>query len=91
MLAPVASGFEVEWLKLLRHAPLPALAERYTLIVAPSSSPYNLINFVFPGLSGRLVASNLVGPPSRQRSLTETDLRTSSLVGPESAQTCQRF
>src|SRR5207249_956304 len=41
-------GFEVEWLKLLRHAPLPALAERYTLIVAPSSSPYNLINFVFP-------------------------------------------
>jgi glycosyltransferase involved in cell wall biosynthesis len=41
-------GFEVEWMKLLRHAPLREFAERYTLVVAPSSSPYNLINFVFP-------------------------------------------
>jgi glycosyltransferase involved in cell wall biosynthesis len=41
-------GFEVEWMRLLRHAPLREFAEQYTLIVAPSSSPYNLINFVFP-------------------------------------------
>jgi glycosyltransferase involved in cell wall biosynthesis len=41
-------GFEVEWMRLLRHAPLGEFAERYTLIVAPSSSPYNLINCIFP-------------------------------------------
>jgi glycosyltransferase involved in cell wall biosynthesis len=41
-------GFEVEWMRLLRHAPLQAFAERYTLIVAPSSSPHNFINFIFP-------------------------------------------
>jgi glycosyltransferase involved in cell wall biosynthesis len=41
-------GFEHEWMRLLRHAPLAAFAERYTLILAPSSSPYNLINCVAP-------------------------------------------
>lgn len=41
-------GFEVEWMRLLCHARLREFAERYTLIVAPSSSPYNLINFIFP-------------------------------------------
>ncbi len=41
-------GFETQWMHLLRHAPLREFAERYTLIVAPSSSPYNLINFIFP-------------------------------------------
>jgi glycosyltransferase involved in cell wall biosynthesis len=43
-------GFEVEWLRLLRHAPLRPFADRYTLIVAPSSNPYNLINCIFPAV-----------------------------------------
>jgi glycosyltransferase involved in cell wall biosynthesis len=41
-------GFEVEWMRLLRNARLREFAEHYTLIVAPSSSPHNLINFIFP-------------------------------------------
>jgi glycosyltransferase involved in cell wall biosynthesis len=42
------SAFEVEWVKLLRHADLNELAARYTLVLAPSSSPYNLANYVLP-------------------------------------------
>jgi glycosyltransferase involved in cell wall biosynthesis len=41
-------AFELEWMKLLRHAPLRDFAARYTLVVAPTSNPYNLANFVFP-------------------------------------------
>jgi glycosyltransferase involved in cell wall biosynthesis len=41
-------GFEFEWMRLLLHARVREFAERYTLIVAPSSSPYNPINFAFP-------------------------------------------
>lgn len=42
------SSFEVEWVRLLRHADLTELAARYTLVLAPSSSPYNLANYVLP-------------------------------------------
>jgi glycosyltransferase involved in cell wall biosynthesis len=42
------SVFEFEWLKLLRHCDLREFARRYTLVLAPSSSPYNLVNYVFP-------------------------------------------
>jgi hypothetical protein len=41
-------AFELEWMKFLRHVPLREFAERYTFIVAPTSNPYNLTNFVFP-------------------------------------------
>ena len=41
-------AFELEWMKFLRHAPLRDFAQRYTLIVAPTSNPYNYNNFVFP-------------------------------------------
>ena len=44
----VFTAFEFEWTKLLCHCDLKAFADRYTLVVAPSSSPYNLFNFVFP-------------------------------------------
>lgn len=39
-------SFENEWIKLL-HCDLAEFASRYTLIVSPSSSPYNLVNYVF--------------------------------------------
>jgi glycosyltransferase involved in cell wall biosynthesis len=41
-------AFESEWMKLLRHCDLRELAARYTLVLAPSSSPDNLANYVFP-------------------------------------------
>jgi glycosyltransferase involved in cell wall biosynthesis len=41
-------GFETEWLRFVHHVPLAPFAERYTLILAPSSNPYNLINCVVP-------------------------------------------
>jgi hypothetical protein len=40
-------SFEREWFKLLWHADLAALADRYWLVVAPSSSPHNVMNYVF--------------------------------------------
>jgi len=46
-------GFEIEWMRFLRQVRLPEFAERYTLIIAPSSSPYNPINFIFPAAYGR--------------------------------------
>ncbi len=42
-------SFETEWARLMRHCDLTAVASRYTLVLAPSSSPpHNLINYVFP-------------------------------------------
>jgi len=40
--------FEVEWIKLLRFVNLEEFAARYTLIVAPTSAPFNLVNYAFP-------------------------------------------
>ena len=41
--------FEMEWARLLHHCDLKAIADRYSLILGPSSSPpHNLINYVFP-------------------------------------------
>lgn len=41
-------GFEMEWAKYLRHVNLGEFARRYTLVVAPSSNPHNLVNYVLP-------------------------------------------
>jgi hypothetical protein len=41
-------SFESEWLKLLRFGLARPLADRYALVVAPSSSPHNIISYVFP-------------------------------------------
>lgn len=40
-------AFENQWIKLLTASNLREFAERYTLVIAPSSSPHNLINYVF--------------------------------------------
>ena len=40
-------SFESEWCKLLAHCDLKAFAERYRLVISPSSSPHNWINYVF--------------------------------------------
>jgi glycosyltransferase involved in cell wall biosynthesis len=41
-------SFEREWVKLLHHCDPHALAERYHVVVSPSSNPHNLVNYVFP-------------------------------------------
>lgn len=43
-------GFETEWLRFVHHVPLALFAERYTLVLAPSSNPYNLVNCVVPAV-----------------------------------------
>jgi hypothetical protein len=43
-------AFENQWIKVLRAPDLHEFARRYTLVVAPSSSPHNLVNYVFPAL-----------------------------------------
>lgn len=40
-------SFERQWIKLLRHGDLKDFASRYTLIISPSSSPHNLVNYAF--------------------------------------------
>lgn len=52
-LGPTEKGvvfvsFEREWIKLARLEKMREFAERYTLVVSPSSSPHNLINYLFP-------------------------------------------
>jgi len=41
-------SFEREWVKLLSLENLQEFAHRYTIVVAPSSSPHNLVNYAFP-------------------------------------------
>jgi glycosyltransferase involved in cell wall biosynthesis len=41
-------SFERAWVKLLVRCDLDQLARRYLLVLAPSSSPHNLPNYVFP-------------------------------------------
>jgi glycosyltransferase involved in cell wall biosynthesis len=41
-------SYEGEWIRLFHHCDVRQFARRYTLVIAPSSSPHNLINYVFP-------------------------------------------
>jgi hypothetical protein len=41
-------SFEDQWVKLLGLANLAEFAKRYTIVIGPSSSPHNLVNYVFP-------------------------------------------
>jgi glycosyltransferase involved in cell wall biosynthesis len=55
-------GFEWQWAKLLRHTNLEEFARRYTVVVAPSSSPYNIVNFLFPAIFPQPVFSLINHP-----------------------------
>jgi glycosyltransferase involved in cell wall biosynthesis len=41
-------SFENEWARLLRIRDREEFARRYTVVISPSSSPHNLVNYVFP-------------------------------------------
>jgi glycosyltransferase involved in cell wall biosynthesis len=40
-------SFEYQWFKLLHHGDLRWISDHYDLVVAPSSSPHNIVNYVF--------------------------------------------
>src|SRR5260370_13961410 len=41
-------SFEGQWVRLLNQKNLREFADRYTVVIAPSSSPHNFVNYVFP-------------------------------------------
>jgi hypothetical protein len=43
-------SFENQWVKLLQLKDLAGFARQYTLVLAPSGSPHNLISYAFPAL-----------------------------------------
>jgi glycosyltransferase involved in cell wall biosynthesis len=41
-------SFEGQWVRLLNQNKPREFADRYTVVIAPSSSPHNFVNYVFP-------------------------------------------
>jgi glycosyltransferase involved in cell wall biosynthesis len=41
-------SFEYEWFRLFKYCNLEEFSRRYTLVIAPSGDPHNIINYVFP-------------------------------------------
>jgi glycosyltransferase involved in cell wall biosynthesis len=82
-------SFEKEWFKLLAQCDLKSFQERYTLVLAPSSSPHNLANYVFansyPGKLFSLIsnASDLEILPRVAPNLVPLPLYASQWVLPE--------
>jgi glycosyltransferase involved in cell wall biosynthesis len=59
-------SFEIEWVRLLRLRDREEFARRYTVIVAPSSSPHNLVNYVFPATFGEPIFTLISNPADQQ-------------------------
>lgn len=47
------SAFESEWINFICHVDIERFASRYTLVVAPTSAPYNITNYALPRIYGR--------------------------------------
>lgn len=47
------SAFESEWINFFCHVDIERFASRYTLVVAPTSAPYNIANYALPRIYGR--------------------------------------
>lgn len=81
-------SFESQWVKLLRHANLRDFAERYDLVIAPSGSPHNLINYAFaaayPGALFTLISNggDLAALPGVSDKFVTVPLYASSWVNP---------
>jgi glycosyltransferase involved in cell wall biosynthesis len=81
-------SFENQWIKLLRHVDLPAFAARYDLVLAPSGSPHNLINYAFaakypsPLFTLMSNAGDAAALPGVSRSFVVVPLYASSWVNP---------
>jgi glycosyltransferase involved in cell wall biosynthesis len=82
-------SFETLWIKLLKPTNYRELAERYTVVVAPSSSPHNLYNYVFPMAFPDVIFSLISNPkdavvlPRVSSKVIVVPLYASSWVNPE--------
>jgi glycosyltransferase involved in cell wall biosynthesis len=82
-------SFEKEWFRLLLHCDLREFSERYDLVVAPSGSPHNLLNYAFaaayPGKVFTLIsnAADQLVLPRAAANFVVVPLYASSWVLPE--------
>ncbi len=83
-------SFETSWIRLLRPANFCDLAERYTIVVAPSSSPpHVLFNYAFPAFFPGPVFTLISNPkdvsvfPRMSSNLIVVPLYASSWVNPD--------
>jgi glycosyltransferase involved in cell wall biosynthesis len=83
-------SFETSWIRLLRPANFRELAERYTIVVAPSSSPpHVLFNYTFPAFFPGPVFTLISNPkdvavfPRMSSNLIVVPLYASSWVNPD--------
>jgi glycosyltransferase involved in cell wall biosynthesis len=82
-------AFENQWVKVLGVPDVRALADRYTLVLSPSSSPHNLVNYAFPVLYPDPVFTLISNPhdlevlPRISPKLMVVPLYASSWVNPE--------
>jgi glycosyltransferase involved in cell wall biosynthesis len=83
-------SFEGQWIKLLRPTNYQELAERYTIVAAPSySPPHVLVNYAFPALFPGSVFTLISNPndllvfPRMSSNLVVVPLYASSWVNPE--------
>jgi glycosyltransferase involved in cell wall biosynthesis len=58
-------AFENQWIKLLNLADLDEFARRYTVVIGPSGSPHNRINYVFPAVFPDPVFTLISNPGDR--------------------------
>lgn len=58
-------SFEAQWVKLLGAADVREFADRYTIVIAPSSSPHNIVNYVFPEVYPDAVFTLISNPHDR--------------------------
>src|SRR5262249_48829666 len=82
-------SFEAQWAKLLNQRHLHAFSDRYTIVVAPSSSPHNFINYVFPHMYPGRIFTLISNPhdlavlPHVSSTLTVVPLYASHFVNPD--------
>lgn len=82
-------AFEKEWIKLLAARDVGGLADRYRIVIAPSSSPHNFVNYAFarayPGEIFSLISNprDLDVLPRVSTRLTVVPLYASHWVNPE--------
>jgi hypothetical protein len=82
-------SFENQWIKLLDLADRAEFARRYTLVLAPSGSPHNLVSYVFPAVYPEPVFTLISNPrdaevlPRIAPNLMVVPLYASSWVNPD--------
>jgi glycosyltransferase involved in cell wall biosynthesis len=82
-------SFEGQWVRLLWQKDVREFADRYTVVIAPSSSPHNFINYVFPHAYPEPIFTLISNPhdldvlPRVSNRLTVVPLYASHWMNPE--------